>query len=358
MKKKIAFITLWLLTVATAVADHYYWTSDGKRLTLGTSATSQQSINIPAEAVAVDLRGGIAPLTAFDASRANPNCLYYMDEQEVRPQGLDSTLNLVYGLKADHVRVVDSNDYYCPLAFHADFVSFLMRPTYDSADDEMSGHGFSQTLMLPFRVSYACLYDVNGQTGTLHANMLKLLRYDGHHADTLDWSHVHAINMMSAYEPYMLGVYIGSRLLFMGEDINVPVTHDAVVAGDTLSFIGTTVRRQLPTGTYMYDNKSESFKQAGDKHIEPFRGFLANFAEEQAGIEYDEQDTVYATLLLPDTIWGTQGSPIHNTQLEAPQSDTARHSSRNCYDLQGREAELRRLTKGIYIVGGRKIVVK
>ena len=121
---------------------------------------------------------------------------------------------------------------------------------------------------------------------------------------------------MSAYEPYMLGVYIGSRLLFMGEDINVPVTHDAVVAGDTLSFIGTTVRRQLPTGTYMYDNKSESFKQ------------------------------------------GTQGSPIHNTQLEAPQSDTARHSSRNCYDLQGREAELRRLTKGIYIVGGRKIVVK
>ena len=362
--KNIVLLCFYLLTSVASQAERYYWTSDGQQhiLTLQNSGNNECYYSIPAEAVAIDLRGGNMATVSVDVAHANPNCLYYLDKQECLPQGLNSTLNLIYGLNAPHVKVVDSCDYYCPQAFHADFVSFLMQPSYDSVDDEWRGCGYSETLMLPFHVSYACLYDINGEADILHADMLKMLRYEGHHADTLTWWSLSAINQTMAYEPYILGVYIGSRLLFMGENINVPQTSAPAIAREGYCFIGTTVRRELSQNAFLYDPSDNSFVRAEDKQlIHPFRGYIQTF-----GLEVGNDAEADDHLNLPANLWGPQGDPSNAAAI-----DDLRMNNEQCTmnheicDLQGRQVRatancslFTSLKKGIYIVSGRKVIVK
>ena len=356
-------------TASAATGTVTYWTAQGEVVELlpegaGSPASPPVSddkitLPIPAEAVAIDLRGLKVPSVeessvAFDASRANPNCIYYLDADCDQMPGLDNSLNLVRGLEAEHISLTEGHDFYCPMAFRAKFVSYLMTPSYADPADEAVGRGYSETIVLPFRPTHVNLYDVNSDTEALHADMLKVLRYYGYDADTLTVAVLNSLSEMEAYQPYILGVYVGSRLLFTGVDTSVPMTGEAIVRGGAVDFVGTTVSRRLSPDYYVYSPADYSFLQVGAADVmAPFRACL-----------YAADKKPHTNLDISRSVWGDKGKPGDATAIEpvtrAPMAD----SPAVC-DLAGRRLASDqwaprggRLPKGIYISGGRKIVVK
>ena len=361
------------LCFTTRTGTNTYWTAQGQVLPLPLSGNLQSGDNlqltVPAEAVAVDLRGQQTINTVFtiDVSQANPNCLYYLDLSGNVPQGLDESRNLVRGLKAEHVKLTEGYDYFCPLAFNAQFISFLMTPSYDNPDDDLRGRGYSETIVLPFYPSQVNLYDINGEAGRLyksrhstlsedsidgsagemlHADMLTILRYYGNEGDSLNIVRLSSLSQMQAYEPYILGVYIGSRLLFIGENTQVPMTREAIIHGQNINFVGTTVARQLPSPTYQYNADDNRFYPSTAR-IAPFRAYM------------DDSTGAFDYLFFSDEVWGSNGKPSDATAIsELPQREDS-PTMLPVYSLSGqRISEHLTLRPGIYIVGGRKVIVR
>ena len=358
--------TIDSLCFTTRSGTNTYWTAKGEVLPLPLS--DEGHLVVPVEAVAVDLRSqqsaiGDLQSPTIDASQANPNCLYYLDPSGNIPLGLGESLNLVRGLKAESISLTEGYDYYCPLAFHTQLISYLMKPSYDNPDDESRGRGYSETIVLPFRPTHVCLYDINGQTEVLHPDMLKVLRYYGYEADTLNVAALSSLSQMQAYQPYILGVYIGSRLLFTGENTLVPMTGEAIVRGGSIDFVGTTVglrllqrSEALPTNYYVYSPADYSFRQGdADDVIAPFRACL-----------YAADGKSHNCLYISKHVWGNSGKPGDSTAIDDIDHSTPTTAHSVC-DLQGREinhqsstfnVQSSMLKKGIYITSGRKVVVK
>ena len=347
------------LCFTAASGTYSYWTFDGQVLPLPVSDASMFPIElvVPAEAVAVDLRGHHDSDTSprINTSQANPNCLYYLESQDDVPEGLDEKYNIVKGLEATNIKLTEGHDYYCPLAFRTQFVSYLMTPSYDNEDAELRGRGYSKTLVLPFTPTHVMLYDINGNTEVLHSDMIQVLRYYGTHADTLNLSRCE-IAQMHPYAPYILGVYIGSSLLFIGENVAVPMTQEAIVRDKLFNFVGTTVARQLTNRCYVYEPEETCFRQyTDDDSVEAFQAYL-----DAVSIS----DATATTLSISDSAWGPKGNPNNATVPTVIKSikETSNNAATVC-DLTGRQIRQakpveRPSSKGVYIIGGRKVVVK
>ena len=320
-----------------------YWTANEQVLPL---SAVDGVLPVPAEAVAVDFRGKSANYASMkiDIADANPNCLYYLDESETMPEGLDTNCNLICGGEAERVQVVENNDYYCPLAFHIKYISYLMKPSYETEDEQFSSRGYSETLVLPFNVGHACIYDVNNVQETLHADMLKVLRYDGNQGDSLKVSPVGSFNQMKAYTPYILGVYVGSRLLFSAEDATVPMTREAIALGQSINFVGTTVAMESSEESFLYDSTSGQFHK-GSKHVPPFRAYM----------ERKDLSESFERLQFDANIWGERGIPgdEHSTSINNP---LFKRNEQLVYSLAGQRVS--HAKSGLYIVGGKKKIVK
>ena len=338
-----------------------YWTADGQVLPLDyNEATTglgdeQSTLHIPAEAVAADLRGQYAYDKPYviDASQANPNCLYYLDPQANIPEGLDESYNIVQGLEATNIKLNEGYDYYCPLAFHTQFVSYLMTLSYDDEAAEMCGRGYSNTIVLPFRPTHALLYDINDGTEMLHSDMIQVLRYYGTHADTLTLERCEIADMQP-YAPYILGVYIGSSLLFVGENVDIPMTQEAIIRDNLFNFVGTTVARQLTNSSYIYEPETNSFRRClADSRVASFQAYMDAVS-----------DASMNTLSISDATWGPKGNPNNATIPTVIKSikETSNNTA-TIYDLTGRQIRQpqlveRPLSKGVYIIGGHKVIVK
>lgn len=341
------------LSFTTRTGANTYWTAQGQVLPLPMG--DDRRLMVPPEAVAVDLRGQQEMDAAYeiDASQANPNCLYYLDLIGNTPNGLDNSHNLIRGSEAGKIRLKEGHDYFCPMAFKARLISYLMTPCYNNPDDEAIGRGYSETIVLPFHPNHVCLYDVNAYCEVLHADMLKVLHFEGHDADTLNVVMLNSLSQMKPYTPYILGVYIGSSLLFTGTDTQVPMTTEAVVRGNGLNFVGTTVGMGIQQNCYFYQPRDYTFRQGGSGDaVAPFRACL---------LASDGKS--YSHLNLADYAWGESGKPGDSTAISEIPPAALPSKANVVSDLSGRQIPYRKLAhsklpKGIYIVGGRKLVLR
>jgi hypothetical protein len=159
---------------------------------------------------------------------------------------------------------------------------------------------------------------------------------------------------MHPYVPYILGVYIGSSLLFIGENVAVPMTQEAIVRDKLFNFVGTTVARQLTNRCYVYEPEETCFRQyTDDDSVEAFQAYLDAVS-----------DATMNTLSISDSVWGPKGNPnnaIVPTVIKSIK-ETSINEATIC-DLTGRQIRQpqpveRPLSKGVYIIGGHKVIVK
>ena len=139
-----------------------YWTFDGVRSPL---TISNDTLKIPKDAAAVDLRGLYYINTVFkiDVTEANPNCLYYIGFLDYVPKGFTSDANIIRENEANMLSIDSNYDFYCPVDFTAKTAFFTYTPVSESrgpASPVMSQR-MSGMITVPFDAQKAWLAGTN-----------------------------------------------------------------------------------------------------------------------------------------------------------------------------------------------------
>lgn len=139
-----------------------YWTFDGVRSPL---TISNDTLKIPKDAAAVDLRGLYYINTVFkiDVTEANPNCLYYIGFLDYVPKGFTSDANIIRENEANMLSIDSNYDFYCPVSFQAKTAFFTYTPVSESrgpASPVMSQR-MSGMITVPFDAQKAWLAGTN-----------------------------------------------------------------------------------------------------------------------------------------------------------------------------------------------------
>lgn len=139
-----------------------YWTADLSRKPL---PVVDDVLKVPGDALAVDMRGlyDLSTVYSIDVSEANPNCLYYLGFLDYVPKGFDSEANIIRNGEASMVTIDSNYDFYCPENFKAKSAFFTYTPISESmgpASPVMSQR-MSGMITLPFEAQKAWLSGTN-----------------------------------------------------------------------------------------------------------------------------------------------------------------------------------------------------
>lgn len=350
-----------------------YWTADGHVKPL--PVEDNQVLKVPHEALAVDMRGQYEMNTIFtiDTSEANPNCLYYLGFLDNVPQGFSSEANIIRDYEVKNLVIDAEHDYYCPMPFKAKSALFNYMPASESMGPAniIMNQTITGTVVLPFEAQHVCLTALNDGSASdvsTYGENLKVFRYK--EADIKFYLLFEPLiysrkTGLDAYEPYLL-YQCPSPLIFYSEDVMIPSTREAVVSSKATHFVGSTVsqtvqkRKGYIEDFYQWDNNQKCFiiSRPGDV-LPPFSGYfymnLTGYTVAQGYI--DKLDVGYL-------IAGTTGN---ETDIDTPQL-TGQDHALTVFSLSGQRVgiasyrdgkiSLSGLHPGLYIVGGKKVLVK
>ena len=346
MEKMKSFITTILACLPIAMqaqsSELTCWTVKGEQFQLSIKGSIAE---IPDSVAAVDLRG-LGGMT-LDRSAANPNCLYYTDD-DTDVEGLPNA-NVVSGGVCDGLLLTDQACFYCPIAFRATDAMLRFTPRRDDGGDATD---FSQpcheTLFLPFDADMVIPSDVNGPMPDEWLQVACYYEYNYIYKRLL-FSQADAA-YLSAHMPYLVrfayGAY-GTQILFCGENTMVRQTQTINVGGGNFYFSGvTTLQQEAPSYFRYYRGRDQYFIHTNDgKPMEPFRCFIAYGNP----TEPDYAQPWYSGQILEYSI----EDAIESTRIKT----VSHHRSPDIYyDLSGRRVSAENTRKGIYIANGRKII--
>lgn len=341
-----------------------YWTADGTMKTKEYSCGSAivQNLVVPKEAVAVDLRG--AHYGDIDVSQANPNCLYYLDSLDNVPQGLTSTCNVIRGGQTPVIRLTDNYDYYCPCPFWSEYVSYTLQP-----NNTGFGQGpYAETLVLPYDPQGAFFNDINSDDANLHGELLKVLHFKRLWYNQLELEEVN-ISEMHANNAYIVAVAVKTPVTFYAEHAYMHATSlpDRYERGKYY-LTGGTMFRAPTTNTYRYQPETGTFvRQYTDELLPPFRAWICEgdaVWEDEIMNQGGEETDVYEagdSWTTGDVLYMDTGFDIGaaNMGITTP---VGKETVSPIYSLNGTIVNSKfvnsKLPKGLYIVGGKKIVVR
>lgn len=290
----------------------------------------------------------VRKLTYTFEPSTNPNCLYLVDENtEISAEMAKSLegLNVVKGTNAADVVLTSGFPFFTPRDFTANNIRYE-RP-FDKGTQRGVGGGW-QTIVLPFDV----------QTVTADGQNLKwfadanddadfwVFKFVGGNDNTALFDY-NSDSKLSAATPYIVAVpdqswagsefsLEGKTLAFCGENVAVSNTAPEAIGSGNLSFIGTYTGAAELVNAYVMNGAGSSF--APNSIVEPFNAYVHSKNGKPAGVH------IYI-----DFGVGTE------TGIGTVYSEAARRDQM-VYDLQGRRIST--LSKGVYVVDGKKVVVR
>lgn len=320
-----------------------YYTADGQVHDVPVGPGNQ--LQIPAEALAVDLRGqyGLNVVYTVDASKASPNCLFYLESIDPVPAGLDDQM-VVQNYVLRNLTVNGGYDYYCPLPFYAVNAFFTYTPVSEQwgRPEDVESQTMSGTVTVPFDVQDVWLVSVNN-VRVYGAERLKqslsICQFLTDNDNQLVFEPV-ASQELKAYKPYLINSVLPSSITFYAEFLTIPATRKAVVHGNGFDFVGTTVGLQTAGSGYRWSCDNNCFYKCEENDsIRPFTAFMV-----PNGMQPEEGKLVFV-----------------NTGIDNVTGSSATKAPQAVYTLSGQclgNADVKRLKPGLYIINGRKTVVK
>ena len=318
--------------------QHGFVTVDAEGNVTATAPTA--NVVVPADAVAVDLRGQETVTNV--TPNANPNVVYLLDDDAEAPTGVEG--NIVKGDAAESIALSDGYDFNTPIAFTADVISYSR--TFTDGTNASNGHW--TTLILPFDVDKVEVDGVEkswffSADDTNKHFWVKKFVQDGTGTVSFDYT-----DKIEANKPYIIAIpdnsfgtwsLVGKTLVFSGNGKSVSC-EKAVTSGDHYKFVGTTTKTS-PSNVFALNADGTSFVYSTDaKEIAPFRAYF----KEATG-------AMASTALLitsPSSQTTAIGLPAEiATPAAMPQE---------VYSLDGRRVSSGQLKKGVYIVGGKKVI--
>ena len=304
---------------------------DGTVSTMATAA----SLVTPSDALALDLTGvsGVTSVTP----NSNPNTLYFVGATV--PSGLENS-NVVKNSFAETLDLRDGYAFYSPYSLYSKTASYTRR--FNLGADGTNGWS---TIVVPFNVNTvkqgAKVLDwFHSASDTDKQFWLKAFGGDGISQVVFTY-----VAKLAANTPYIIAVP-GSRwaandltnkdITFEGSGYIRPSFMSIHQEGFYHNFNATTVNEAV-TNCYVLNNSGSKFTKSTTT-VEPFRAY---FVSRAAADSYSEYLTIGS-----DDGETTGIQTMDNEQLTID----------NYYDLQGRQVATP--TKGLYIIGGKKVVVK
>lgn len=309
------------------------------------------TMTIPEDAIYVDARNS-NDLTAIQPNSNNHNTLYLLADDATVPEAL-STYNVVKGSTAERITLDDSHDFYSPIDFTAENISYTR--TFTEGYDGQSTPKWS-TIALPFTVDKVTSDDnvakgwFTSSTDT-GKNMWLMEFYSENETDNkVNFTYA---DKLEAYKPYIITVATawgknwnlkGKAITFSGSNATIKSDAKAVTDHDKkYDFIGRTwaVNRHH---IYMLNAEGNNFAwTTTGTDVSPFRAYFVGYYDNgasQQGLLFDivNRDDQEATLVLP--------------VIADEQTATG-----NTYTIDGIKVN-GKLPKGIYIRDGKKFVVK
>ena len=305
--------------------------------TLTVTKASSTSYTAPANALAVDLTG--TNVTAVSGGAAN--CLFISDKTLTGVNNVVTKSGTTY--TAANITLTDGCDFFSPVDFTASNIEF----TYDN-DRWADNTGGWNTIILPFDVASVTADGTpidwfHNATDYGKQFWLKAFTGDDTSAPKVYFDYA---TSMEANTPYIIALpgnhwgeannLSGKTIKFIGTNAEVKKSEEAVITASNYRFVGDT-KAVSTENIYCINaagNKFELKTTGGSAAFRPF--FKADIFDRNVtslGMGHGESTT---------DIVGVTNTNITN--------DT------NIYDLQGRK--VKNAAKGIYIVNGRKVVIK
>lgn len=342
-----------------------YWTFDGVRSPL---TISNDTLKIPKDAAAVDLRGLYYINTVFkiDVTEANPNCLYYIGFLDYVPKGFTSDANIIRENEANMLSIDSNYDFYCPVDFTAKTAFFTYTPVSESrgpASPVMSQR-MSGMIRMPFSAQKAWLAGTNEyhEDSPFYNEDFKIANQWGLDEDgTIVFWPLSRDAIISSQLYYLIYDMKPSSLVFYSEDAHI---ESSISEGDVLHSNNRSIRRQVSNKTRKADKYTYSWNCDRNCFVLNEEGATIrpyNVTVAVTDYSYSNIDTGLETL--PYTIKEPgEGGLVSIKSTRRTPEDKA------IYSISGQRVGTAAyqdgklctdgLKPGLYIVGGKKVVVK
>ena len=323
------------------------WNGDGTR----TGLKPVDGFAIPDDVAAISLEGlGLSSVTP----NSNPNTLYFLGDGEATPDGL-SGKNVVKGSTADNIVLVDGYDFYTPQTITAAAISY--ERTFAQGHHNGVSTGWS-TITLPFTPTTVTNATDNKtidwfRSSTDTGKQFWLCDFYAEDGDDVTFRNAPT---MEANVPYIVAVpdnYWGSAWDLRGKRIvwsaeNAVIKPDAIAytSGQEMLFGGTTAQTSV-SDAYLLNSEGSMFQSTTEGTVAAFHAYFTDIdgsgaAARSFSIRIDDGQT---TALQP------------SSSIVLPSSSTP-----PVYNLSGQRVTTRshlgNLRKGVYIVDGKKLIVK
>ena len=344
-----------------------YWTADGHVKPL---PVADQVLKVPTEALTVDLRGlyEINTIYSIDVSEANPNCLYFLGYLDYVPKSLASKTNIIRDYDAKDIIINGDYDYYCPMPFNTKMALFDYTPVSETMGPATSymSQIMSGAVILPFnaqKIWLTAMNDSYSDDAFYNEDDVKIYSYLSNNQEKLLFTKV-ANKPLTAYTPYLLFTK-PSPVAFLAEDVTIPSTRRAEIdMGDGL-FTASTTAETAGQGSYIWNGDKYRFLLNHEPILlRPFTPYITFFTDENRPEEIDYDILINSGDVVPsgtDPVLPDSSTPVTavNAVSSHPQA---------VYSLSGQRVgtagfvngrlSVEGLRPGLYIVNGRKMIVK
>ena len=292
----------------------------------------------------------------------NPNMLVYVPSESQAPANRDNVIigNDSTGYTAKNIVLTDvaqgNNNFYCPIAFTAERISYTREFKQQTQVDVCRGW---ETIALPFAVQ-TVTHERNGVIAPFgnsasgkHFWLRQLTQSGLQPATTIEANMPYLISMPNNTDLYAADFNQGGRVTFTAENTAVPVTtqHVTALADSTILFVPTTMQVgrssdvwALNVGQVRGANLEGSVFERDFREVRPFEAYTVH------------RSNTPAPRFVP--INDINGGNLTGISDAMRLNDKEQMINEKWYDLNGRQLQQKPTKGGVYILNGKKVVLR
>ncbi len=316
------------------------------------SVAPNSAYKVPDEVCAVDLEGaGVTKVTL----NTNPNTVFFLGESDAVPSGLNGK-NVVKAGVAETVTLTDGYPFYIPRTYHANTISYTRTPRRQT-----SGKGGWETIVLPFAVQEVTNVTDNKAIDWFHSSTdsnkdfwLKEYALQDTETGVAYFDHV---DIFLPHIPYIMAVpssrwgashdLTGKQLRFSADDVEITADAKLLSKTSVYRFEGTYVKKTMDD-VFVLNDLGTSFARTGSAEVMPFRAW---FAESGPG-------AIHSNISIGDFDSVTEIGPLPSMEDEEVDIHSLSGVKVRTVKVHDGNVDTEGLPKGVYVVRGRKIIVR
>ena len=297
----------------------------------------------------------------------NPNLLLFVNSRNQAPGTY--TGNLISGGEATSIILRDTETggaFYCPKRFYAQNISYTHEYKQPTVVGNTQGW---ETIALPFDVQ-TITHETRGDMAPFAKGADKA-KYKPFWLCTLTETGFTRASEIKAYTPYIISMpnhasyaddyILAGKVTFSSTGVYVDADHALTATKGSIDFIPS-FRRMAPSNSIMNINLTDYTDGEGYAHVNG-SAFIPGLREVRPFEAYALNHALQSSALRIGDLMDMDATDIHNAEMKELES-YGEHEG--IFDISGRkisnsEMELRReriLEPGLYIINGRKVVVK